>query len=520
MTTIRSRVTRIRLCFCRDYAAMARWLGGQLEAANLSVSYDQWEGTEQTSRRSVDDDIKVFDAVVVLFSPSEGTPTWIGDAWKAAVYLPAVERGIPIFCVRGDDCAIPEFLSHLDFADVYRRGSKTQVHRLLRSVAEVMEESSVIVPVAPGPEPGDATFDPVDLESPPSVVVQVGSAFQSLIDPDRADARAEEFEMVRDGLFYELGVSFPRCAIELDSDLSPEQMIFVLNGVKERELSVAVGLVMVNETADELRRRGYNAVATRNPANDNPSAWVRPDVALSLERLGFTTWDNFSYLILTLSALLRDKAADFIGVREVRLVLDQQRQAFPLLVDEAVPKTVSEFVLADVLRRLVAEHVSIRNLRRILLALLDWGRVENDTLMLSEYVRSALRDQISHTLARGQQTLVVFLLDQELEEEIRVATRHTLTGSFVDVPADRREAIVSSIRSAVAALGEGVQIPPILTTMEIRAGVQRLVQRAIPRLWVTSYQEMDPTKNIQPIGRISPDRETTLRRASRQSLWE
>ena len=47
--------------------------------------------------------------------------------------------------------------------------------------------------------------------------------------------------------------------------------------------------------------------------------------------------------------------------------------------------------IAEVLRRLVAENVPIRNLRLVLEALIEWGQREQDVLLLTEYVRIALK---------------------------------------------------------------------------------------------------------------------------------
>jgi type III secretory pathway component EscV len=179
---------------------------------------------------------------------------------------------------------------------------------------------------------------------------------------------------------------------------------------------------------------------------------------------------------------------------------------YPHLVVETVPKTVSLFVLTDVLRRLVAEGVSIRNLPRILMALADWGRVERDPMMLTEYVRAALCRQLTHWLSRGTKQLVVFLLDPAIETEIRDATRHSATGSHVDLEPDRLRKILGAIAGPVRALPDGVQMPQILTLMEIRSSVRRLVATSLPRLHVVSWQELTPDAVVQPLGRISLDR--------------
>ena len=138
-------------------------------------------------------------------------------------------------------------------------------------------------------------------------------------------------------------------------------------------------------------------------------------------------------------------------------------RAFPHLVAETVPARVSALVLADVLRRLVTEHVSIRNLRRILMAVGTWAPREPDPVYLTEYVRAALQREISHRVARGQRRLFVFLLDPTIEAEIRDAIRHTGTGSYVALEPARLRTIVDAISvptRELAAQGAQLQSSP------------------------------------------------------------
>lgn len=506
----------VAVCFCRDFAAPARRLAAELEAANVTVVLDQWVGPAGSERRSAHVDLDEVGGIVVVFTPSEITRSWIGEPWRGAVYEPAVARDIPVFGVRAQECAIPEFLGHLDFADLHRRGYQNQLRRLLSAIERFVDGASVTPSADSGPDEG---FDTVDIGTAQSVEVRIGAAHGELADPELASDRTETAAMMQDGLFYELGVTFPLWTISVDDRRPDEQMSFVLNGVTELEVTVPQGRSMVNDSAEEVNRRGFDALRGTNPANRNPTAWVSTDDAHTIRSRGLTVWDPTAFVVLTLSALLRNKAADFVGVREARRMLAILREPFPLLVEESVPGSVTEFEFTEVLRRLVAEYVSIRNLRRILLALMEWGRVERDPLMLTEYVRAGLRDQITHTATRGQGVLVVFLLDPEVEAEIRSAITFTPTGSYVDLPPERIASIERAVRGAIDALGEGVQLPVILTVMEVRSAVQRLIRGTAPHVRVLSYQELSPNVRIQPVGRIIPGAELTLRDFDVVSPW-
>jgi type III secretion protein V len=311
--------------------------------------------------------------------------------------------------------------------------------------------------------------------------------------------------MMYDGLFYELGVQFPGLGRRVTADVPRWSARIVINDIPETEVEVRPDSVMVNDSVGAMAELGISAERADNPATGAAGAWIPACEAAAARDRGLTTWDAQGFLILALSSVLRRKAADFIGIDEARAMLERIEPVFPQLVAETVPKTVSLFVLTDVLRRLVVELVSIRNLRRILMALADWGRVENDPLLLTEYVRAALQRQLTYQLSRGTNQLIVFLLHPEIETAIRDATRYTATASYVDLEPTRLRKILDAIRGPVCALPDGVQVPQILTLMEIRSSVRRLVGTSMPWLHVVSYQELRPDANIQPVGRISLD---------------
>jgi len=168
-----------------------------------------------------------------------------------------------------------------------------------------------------------------------------------------------------------------------------------------------------------------------------------------------------------------------------------------------VPKAVSIFQLTDILRRLVEEEISVRDLRSVLQALAEWGPVESDTVMLSEYVRSALKRYVSHKYSRGQSTLIVYLLDPQIEETIRSSIQHTSSGSYLALEPEITQEILTAVRNEVGSLPPSAQQPVIFTTMEIRRYVRKLVELEFAHLAVVSYQELSPEMNIQPIARIT-----------------
>jgi type III secretory pathway component EscV len=497
----------VLLSFSSAYGHLARRIAGDLRAANIEVRYDQWEGGGGVhATQSVTGGVDDVTFVLPLLTPSDVAPMWIGDEWRRAIHDRAHALDVDVLPVRGDGDlrAIPDFLRNRSFADLRDQDYASEFRRLLETIRNRSGDTAIKLPDG-GPE-ADAARAWATLSANP-IVLEVGEALAVVFEGEHRRRRFDDelVPMMYDGLFYELGVQFPGLSRRVTAEVPRWSARIVLNDIPETEVEVHPGAVMVNDSVGAVAKLGISAEPGDNPATGAASAWIPTRAAAVARDHGLTTWDAHEFLVLALASVLRSKAADFIGIEEARAMLERIEPVFPQLVAETVPKTVPLFVLTDVLRRLVVELVSIRNLRRILMALADWGRVENDPLLLTEYVRAALQRQLTYQLSRGTNQLIVFLLHPEIETEIREATRYTATASYVDLDPTRLRKILDAIRGPVCALPDGLQAPQILTLVEIRSSVRRLVGTSMPWLHVVSYQELRPDTDIQPVGRIALD---------------
>jgi type III secretion protein V len=106
-----------------------------------------------------------------------------------------------------------------------------------------------------------------------------------------------------------------------------------------------------------------------------------------------------------------------------------------------------------------------------------------------------------HTAGRG--SLFVHLLDPEIEDVIRGAIRHTSTGSFLSLDPATAHDIIAALRGEIGRVAPTAQKPIVITDMELRRFVRKMVELEFPTLSVLSYQELPPELNVQPVSRIS-----------------
>jgi type III secretion protein V len=187
----------------------------------------------------------------------------------------------------------------------------------------------------------------------------------------------------------------------------------------------------------------------------------------------------------------------FLGAQDTTNLLTRASADMPDIVKEVLRALPLQRV-AEVLRRLVGEGVSIRNLRDILEALSEVAQRDKDVHALTEFTRVALRRQISHHVA-PQGRMQAVMLQPPLEELLRQSVRVSggVSQLALEPEAARRicDAIVGSIgRHKPAAL---------ITAIDVRWHVRKLIEPECFDTPVLSYHELMPSLHLDVLDRIA-----------------
>ncbi|HEU64897.1 MAG TPA: EscV/YscV/HrcV family type III secretion system export apparatus protein, partial [Chlamydiae bacterium] len=335
------------------------------------------------------------------------------------------------------------------------------------------------------------------------VILELGKDVSSLIKKDKQGLTFIDkmIPKMRHALYQDLGVRFPGVHVRTDSPtLAGDEYLIYLNEVPMLKGKVLMNYVLTNETEETLKR--YNLPYTKTKSILGlPTIWVEEKHKEVLKKAKIRFWSLLEVIILHLSKFYRQYSSEFIGIQEIRAILEFIEKSYPDLIKE-VTRLVPLQKLTDIFKRLVQEQVSIKDLRTILEALSEWAQTEKDVVLLTEYVRSSLKRYISYKYSLGQTVLSVYLLDPEIEDMVRGAIKQTSAGSYLALDPDSVQMILHAMRSTIVPTPPGGQPPVLLTAIDVRRFVRKLIEGEFPDLPVVSYQEIVPEIRIQPLGRI------------------
>jgi type III secretory pathway component EscV len=337
------------------------------------------------------------------------------------------------------------------------------------------------------------------------------------IDIINSAENRNNFELLREYLFYENGIHYPPFEIIYDSSLPPQSYYFKINNYSSiPTFGLAFDKLLVNATTEVLGE--IKGIPALNPANGNITSIISKNDQSKIEERAINKWDSFGYLVLSFSKFLRGYSFAFINIAYTENYLSKlgiwQQNTVILLQDK-----YADEITTQVLRRLAKENISILNGKLIAEAMLEYDYIvansqdyiifderlpiyedqvngwRDNPELITEFVRSKMKRYISNTFRKGQNSLQVLQLDREIEEII--SKTYTSSKSLtIDIINQINEAVKEEVQKF------SVYSPSILTTNNIRPLLKRIIRHRFPDIPVLSYQELAAESNIQPLGRI------------------
>mgnify|MGYP001029472363 FL=1 len=375
---------------------------------------------------------------------------------------------------------------------------------IMRGTRRVVDEKTGEVTEVPamqpaGEKPKKKTADGSE-EFAPTVplLMDVAAGLQQAFD---ADVLNDELLKIRRALYFDLGVPFPGIQLRFNEGLPPESYNILLSEVPVSQGRLRPGYLLVRESVANLSALQIAYEEDRKFLPHIPTLWVDGALREPLSRAGIPFMDPSQVLTYHLAFVLKKYSADFIGIQETRFLLSAMEGRFPDLVKEST-RVLPIQKIAEILQRLVSEDISVRNLRAILESLIEWGQKEKDSVLLTEYVRSTLKRHISYKYSSGQNILPAYLLAPSIEDTVRGAVRQTSAGSYLSLDPAVSKRLMENIKKTVGDIGGNAQRPVLLTSMDIRRYLRKMIEQDLYDLPVLSYQELTQEINIQPLARI------------------
>ncbi len=335
----------------------------------------------------------------------------------------------------------------------------------------------------------------------PPVELRLGKQIWAGLLASQVELGQRVFKMRRK-FARDYGFVFPEIKLADDLHIKPKHYEIRIHGAlaATRELPLKRHLVIIGRgAAPELA--GEEAV---DPAFGMRAMWISDALVEEAKRQGFTSIDPVSVLLTHLSEVLRSSLAQLLTYKDMRGLIERLEPEYRRLVDDMVPGVLTYSTLHSVLKLLLVERVSIRNLPLILEGVAEIAPFARRPEAIAEHVRTRLAWQIcsDHSI---DGCLGVLRLGARWDLFFHEHLKRDAKGEMIAFDADPShvEKFATEAGEIIRSLVERGESFVLLTTPEARPYVRLILSRPFPSQPVLSHLEVASGVDVKSLGSIS-----------------
>ncbi|MBZ5596269.1 MAG: flagellar biosynthesis protein FlhA [Acidobacteriia bacterium] len=329
------------------------------------------------------------------------------------------------------------------------------------------------------------------------LAVEVGLGLVKLVEGGANSQLLRRISGIRRQLAGELGFIFPPVRVTDNLSLRPREYAISLKGVQIARYEAPQGCdlaIPAGKTAAPV-----SGQATREPAFGMPAWWIPSDQAERARRANYTVVDAVSVLGTHLAELIRRHSHELFSRQEAKKLLDRIAADNPKVVEELTPKLLPLATVQRVLQNLLRERVSIRDGVSILEALSDAGASTRNPILLTEYVRQAIRRTVVKPYLNASGDLPAYIVEPSLEQAIESGVQHGEQNSHLAMSPQAIRDILSRIEQKV-----GSPETPVVavTSSGARYFLRQMVETSHANVVCLSHNEVPPEVKVISQGLI------------------
>lgn len=376
------------------------------------------------------------------------------------------------------------------------------------NMASVGGEGGVATGGAPSPS-GGSPAGPEDVSALlklDQLELEVGYSLIPLVDSSQGGDLLERITMMRRQLALELGLLVKPVRVRDNMQLAPNDY-----SIKIRDSEISHGMVLPDQFLamdSGVVTEKIDGMETVEPAFGLPAVWIPESLREAASINGYTVVDATTVISTHLTEIIKQNASELLSRQTVSEMLDKQKENTSAIVDEVQDRLRLGEIQA-VMKNLLREKVSIRNLETILETLGDYAERIKDPEILTEYVRARLGRTICIPLVDSEMTLFCVTIDPDFEETLQKAIRTTEGGSYLALEPGIIDDFAQAASKQLERLVSSGHHPVILTSAQVRFHVYNSLFTSLPNITVLSYNEIISTIKIESMGVISVSKVST-----------
>jgi flagellar biosynthesis protein FlhA len=351
--------------------------------------------------------------------------------------------------------------------------------------------------VAPAAAPGPAKDGLETLLKVEPLAVEVGLGLVKLVEGGQNSPLLRRIAGIRRQMASDLGYMVPPVRVTDNLQLRASEYAVLLKGAE-------IARYELMQNCDLAIHPGGSAQAlegtpAKEPAFGIQAVWIPSETADNARSRGYTVVDGVSVLGTHLAELIRRHAYELLSRQDTKHILDRAAEDNPKLVEDLVPKLLSMATVQKVLQNMLRERVSIRDSVTILEALGEGAAMTKNPILLTEYVRQAIRRMLVKPYLNPNGDLPAFFVDSQIEQSIEAAVEFNEHAGHINLPPQKIRDILDRVTRAVGTTDSPMAV---VTSSSARFFLRQMIEGSIPNLSILSHNEIPAGVKVVSLGLI------------------
>ena len=333
----------------------------------------------------------------------------------------------------------------------------------------------------------EASWSDVELED--VMGLEVGYRLIPMVDHAQNGQLLTRIRGIRKKFAQKMGFLPPAIHICDNLDLKPTGYRILLKGVEIGSGEVKPDRWMAIDPG--CAEGELDGLPGLDPAFELPAVWIEEVMRERAQTMGYTVVDPASVIATHLNHLIDMHTDELFSRQETQLLLERITKEMPKLVEDFIPGTISLALFHKVLQNLLAERISIRDMRTIIDTLAEHAGAHSDADALTAQVRIRLARAITHQWFGNSPDIEVIGLEPQLEGLLIQATQNSSA-----LEPGIAEKMVEHAGQAISQLNSQGIAPVLLVNQPLRLMLSRFLRRVYPQLVVLSNAEIVNNRTV------------------------
>jgi flagellar biosynthesis protein FlhA len=322
-----------------------------------------------------------------------------------------------------------------------------------------------------------------------------------LIDPSKNGDLLDRVKSLRRQIALELGVVMPFVRTRDDVSLPPATYSIVLRGTEVGRGTAPQDQILALPLGDGEELRAMGGTETVEPVFGLKAFWVPDTARASAAATGATAVDRPSVIVTHIAEVVRANASSLLSRQDVQALVDGLRYDEPILANEVSTEVLPLGLLHGVLRKLLEDRVSIRDLGPIVEVVSNRAAETRSAEQLATAARVAVGRSIVARIAPDGR-LMVMTLAPTLEAGMHEALREVDGSMYIVMDPAKLDVVRIDVDHLAGEAARAQRPVALVVGQALRGPLTKTLRGMGLDVPVLAYPELPPDVDLEPIGVI------------------